>query len=62
MSALAELREIIPQGYLAGIGPDLVDFTGVAGLFNLNLKNMRALMAKYGSLFPAPQFMGETAF
>jgi hypothetical protein len=62
MQAIAELREINPQGYLAGIGPDLIDFAGVARLFELNPGNMRALMAKYGRLFPAPQFVGESAF
>jgi hypothetical protein len=61
MAALAELREIEPQGYLAGVGPDLIDFSGVAALFELNPKNMRALMAKYGALFPVPQFIGNAA-
>lgn len=61
LHALAELREIIPQGYLVGVGPDLLDFSGVAQLFELNTKNMRELMAKYGQQFPAPQFLGQTA-
>lgn len=60
MAALSELREINPQGYLAGVGPDLIDFAAVAMLFNLNSKNMRAMMSKYGPLFPAPQFTGNT--
>ena len=61
LHALAELRELIPQGYLAAVGPDLVDFNGVARLFELNNSNMRKLMVKMGALFPAPQFIGEKA-
>jgi hypothetical protein len=59
LGALSELRQINPQGYLAGVGPDLIDFQSVARLFGVNTGNMRALMAKYGALFPAPQFIGE---
>jgi hypothetical protein len=61
LHVLAELREIIPQGYLAWVGPDLLDFAAVARLFELNQKNMRALMAKYGPVFPAPLFIGGQA-
>ena len=57
--ALSELRQINPQGYLAGVAPDLIDFQGVARLFGVNARNMRALMEKYGVLFPAPQFVAE---
>lgn len=61
LGALTELRELFPQGYLASVGPDLISFSGVARLFELDQKNMRALMKKFGALIPAPIFIGEDA-
>jgi hypothetical protein len=58
MATVAELRELIPRGYLLGVGPDFVDLKGVARLLKLNTKNARHLIARYGALFPAPQFIG----
>ncbi|CRI58775.1 AlpA family transcriptional regulator [Pseudomonas sp. CCOS 191] len=53
-SALADVRQVLPDARLIEASPDLVGLTDVAELVGVSRQNMRKLMLTHHRSFPAP--------
>jgi len=53
-SAIADVKTAIPKAQVTQAIPDLVGLTDVADIVGCSRQNMRKLMIKSGSSFPAP--------
>ncbi len=58
-SAIADLKTAIPKVKVTEAAPDLVGLTDVADIVGCSRQNMRKLMIKSGSDFPAPVYQGN---
>jgi hypothetical protein len=61
VSALTEVKRVIPTAKLVEVGPDLVGLTDVAELVGVTRQNMRKLMLTHAAVFPAPIHSGSAS-
>ena len=61
ISALEDVRKVIPDARLIEVGPDLVGLTDVAELLGVSRQNMRKLMLTHAASFPVPIHEGSAA-
>lgn len=61
VSAVADVKEAIPDTKLVEATPDIVGLTDVADLLGCTRQNMRKLMINSGSAFPQPFHEGKPA-
>lgn len=62
VSALRDVKKVIPRATLIETGPDFVSLTDIADRVGVSRQNMRKLMLAYSDSFPAPIHEGSTAF
>ena len=60
-SAIANVKTAIPEAKVTEATPDLVGLTDVADILGCSRQNMRKLMIKSGSNFPAPIYQGKSS-
>ena len=60
-SAIADVKTAIPEAKVTEAIPDLVGLTDVADIVGCSRQNMRKLMIKGGSNFPAPIYQGKSS-
>ena len=60
-SAIADVKTAIPAAKIIEATPDLVGLTDVADIVGCSRQNMRKLMVKSGSSFPAPIYQGKSS-
>lgn len=60
-SALANVRQALPEARLIEVAPDLVGLTDVADVVGVSRQNMRKLMLAYPDSFPVPVHEGTTS-
>ena len=61
VSALTDVKNVIPQAELVEVAPDFVGLTDVAELMGVTRQNMRKLMLTHPDGFPAPIHEGSSA-
>lgn len=61
VSAVADVKKVIPDANLVEAAPDIVGLTDVADLLGFTRQNMRKLMINSGSAFPQPFHEGKPA-
>jgi hypothetical protein len=61
VSALEDVKKVIPEAELIEVGPDLVGLTDVAEMLGVSRQNMRKLMLTHTASFPAPIHEGSAA-
>lgn len=61
LSALADVKQALPEARLIEAAPDLVGLTDVANLIGVTRQNMRKLMLGHGASFPAPLHEGSAS-
>ena len=59
VSALADVKGVIPQAELIEVTPDLSGLTDIAELIGVSRQNMRKLALKYPLSFPTPVHEGS---
>ncbi|PHV27839.1 DNA-binding protein [Janthinobacterium sp. BJB426] len=59
LSALADVKAIVPDAVLIEAAPDLVGLTDVAQVLGLSRQNLHKLMSKYRHSFPVPVHEGS---
>ena len=59
LSALADVKAIVPEAMLVEAAPDFVGLTDVAQVLGLSRQNLHKLMNKYRHSFPAPVHEGS---
>ncbi|KAB8057620.1 AlpA family phage regulatory protein [Janthinobacterium sp. FT14W] len=60
LSALADVKAIVPRARLVEAAPDFVGLTDVAQVLGLSRQNLHKLMNKHRHSFPAPVHEGST--
>lgn len=60
LSAMADVKAVIPDAQLVEASPDFVGLTDVAQVLGLSRQNMHKLMSKYRHSFPSPVHEGST--
>lgn len=60
-SAIADVKAAIPEAKVTEATPDLVGLTDVADIVGCSRQNMRKIMIKSGSNFPAPIYQGKSS-
>lgn len=61
VSALEDVKKVIPEAELIEAGPDFVGLTDVAEMLGVSRQNMRKLMLTHTASFPAPIHEGSAA-
>lgn len=61
LSALENVRSVLPEATLIEASPDMVGLTDVAALTGMSRQNMRKLMLTYAESFPAPIHEGSAS-
>jgi predicted DNA-binding transcriptional regulator AlpA len=61
VSALEDVKKVIPEAELIEVGPDFVGLTDVAQMLGVSRQNMRKLMLTHIGSFPAPVHEGSAA-
>jgi hypothetical protein len=61
VSALEDVKNVIPEAELIEVGPDFVGLTDVAEMLGVSRQNMRKLMLTHTASFPAPLHEGSAA-
>ena len=61
ISALEDVKKIIPEAKLIEVGPDFVGLTDVAEMLGVSRQNMRKLMLTHAASFPVPIHEGSAA-
>ncbi|VWX60286.1 putative DNA-binding protein [Burkholderiales bacterium 8X] len=61
LSAMRDVKSAVPGAVLIEAAPDLVGLSEVAELAGVSRQNMRQLMNRHASTFPAPVHEGSTA-
>jgi len=61
ISALEDVKKVIPAAKLIEAGPDFVGLTDVADMLGMSRQNMRKLMVAHATSFPAPVHEGSSA-
>lgn len=59
LSALADVRSVVPSAKLIEVAPDLVGLTDVAQIVGVSRQNMRKLMLNHRASFPVPLHEGS---
>jgi hypothetical protein len=62
VSALVDVKKVIPEAKLLEVSPDFVGLTDVAELVGVTRQNMRKLMLAHAESFPTPIHEGSAAF
>lgn len=60
-SAMADVKQAIPEASLIEVGPDLVGITDIAELLNFTRQNMRKLLQSHLATFPLPLHEGRAS-
>ena len=60
-SAVADVKQVVPEAKLIEATPDLVGLTEVAGLVGCSRQNIRKFMLSSGGTFPAPVHEGKSS-
>lgn len=60
LSAMADVKAVVPDAQLVEASPDFVGLTDVAQVLGLSRQNMHKLMSKYRHSFPAPVHEGSS--
>lgn len=60
LSALADVKAVVPEAVLVEAAPDFVGLTDVAQVLGLSRQNLHKLMSKYRHSFPVPVHEGST--
>jgi predicted DNA-binding transcriptional regulator AlpA len=60
VSALEDVKSVIPAAKFIEVGPDFVGLTDVAEMLGMSRQNMRKLMVTHAGSFPAPIHEGST--
>jgi len=61
VSALQDVKKVIPTAQLIEVGPDFAGLTDVAELVGVTHQNIRKLMLAHAESFPAPVHEGSAA-
>lgn len=61
LSALRDVKSVLPDAKLIEATPDLVGLTDVADIVGVSRQNMRKLMVGHGTRFPPPVHEGSSA-
>jgi predicted DNA-binding transcriptional regulator AlpA len=61
VSALEDVKKVIPAANIIEAGPDLVGLTDVAEMLGMSRQNIRKVMLAHAATFPAPVHEGSTA-
>ncbi len=61
VSAVADIKKVIPKASLTEATPDFVGLTDVADLLGFSRQYMRKLMVKSGTEFPSPIHEGKSS-
>ncbi|VVN84626.1 helix-turn-helix transcriptional regulator [Pseudomonas fluorescens] len=61
LSALMDVRRIIPDARLVEVAPDFVGLTDIADIVGVSRQNMRKLMLTHGSSFPLAVHEGKAS-
>lgn len=61
LSALRDVKSVLPDSKLIEATPDLVGLTDVADMVGVSRQNMRKLMIGHGTRFPPPVHEGSSA-
>ena len=61
VSAVADVKKVIPKASLVEATPDFVGLTDVAELLGFTRQYMRKLMVKSGTAFPSPVHEGKSS-
>jgi predicted DNA-binding transcriptional regulator AlpA len=61
LSALMDVKRIIPEARLVEVAPDFVGLTDIADIVGVSRQNMRKLMLTHGSSFPLAVHEGKTS-
>lgn len=61
LSALADVKQVVPGASLIEAAPDFVGLTDVADVVGMTRQNMRKLMVNHATSFPAPVHDGNSA-
>jgi len=61
VSALEDVKKVLPDAELIEVGPDFVGLTDVAAMLGVSRQNMRKLMLTHTASFPAPIHEGSAA-
>ena len=61
LSALMDVKRIIPDARLVEVAPDFVGLTDIADIVGVSRQNMRKLMLTHGSSFPLAVHEGKTS-
>ena len=59
LSALADVKAVVPEAVLVEAAPDFVGLTDVAQVLGLSRQNLHKLMSKYHHSFPVPVHEGS---
>jgi hypothetical protein len=60
-SAMAEIKQVVPDAKLVEATPDLVGLTDVADIVGCSRQNIRKVMISSGAEFPVPVHEGKSA-
>lgn len=61
LSALMDIKRIIPDARLVEVAPDFVGLTDIADIVGVSRQNMRKLMLTHGSSFPLAVHEGKAS-
>ncbi|HEU4845950.1 MAG TPA: DNA-binding protein [Burkholderiaceae bacterium] len=61
LSALADVKHVVPSASLIEAAPDFVGLTDVADVVGMTRQNMRKLMVNHATSFPPPVHDGSSA-
>ncbi|MNL26384.1 hypothetical protein D3C87_1479070 [compost metagenome] len=61
LSALVDVKRIIPEARLVEVAPDFVGLTDIADIVGVSRQNMRKLMLTHGSSFPLAVHEGKAS-
>lgn len=62
ISAIEDVKSVIPDAALVEATPDLVGVSDIAEIINVSRQNVRKLMLSHGYTFPPPIHAGKTSF
>ncbi|MCK9801516.1 DNA-binding protein [Pseudomonas sp. MAFF 302030] len=61
LSALGDIKQIIPEARLVEAGPDVVGLSDIADIVGVSRQNMRKLMLSHGGRFPLAIHEGQVS-
>lgn len=61
LSAIVDVKQVIPEVKLVEASPDLVGLSDIAELIGVSRQNVRKLMLHHSDTFPLPTYSGKTS-